>query len=41
MDFNFTQDQETLRDHVRQLLDEVCPPDYAEKCDNEGKPPRA
>jgi alkylation response protein AidB-like acyl-CoA dehydrogenase len=40
MDFNFTQDQETLRDHVRQLLDEVCPPDYAEKCDNEGKPPR-
>jgi acyl-CoA dehydrogenase len=40
MDFNFTQDQETLRDHVRQLLDEVCPPEYAEKCDNEGKPPR-
>jgi acyl-CoA dehydrogenase len=40
MDFNFTQDQETLRDHVRQLLDEVCPPDYAERCDNEGKPPR-
>jgi alkylation response protein AidB-like acyl-CoA dehydrogenase len=40
MDFNFTQDQETLRDHVRQLLDEVCPPDYAEKCDNEGRPPR-
>jgi len=40
MDFNFTQDQETLRDHVKQLLDEVCPPDYAEKCDNEGKPPR-
>jgi acyl-CoA dehydrogenase len=40
MDFNFTQDQETLRDHVKQLLDEVCPPDYAEKCDNESKPPR-
>jgi alkylation response protein AidB-like acyl-CoA dehydrogenase len=40
MDFNFTPDQETLRDHVRQLLDEVCPPAYAEKCDNEGKPPR-
>jgi len=40
MDFNFTQDQETLRDHIKQLLDEVCPPDYAERCDNEGKPPR-
>ena len=40
MDFNFTPDQETLRDHIRQLLDEVCPPAYAERCDNEGKPPR-
>lgn len=40
MDFNFTSDQETLRDHIKQLLDEVCPPDYAERCDNEGKPPR-
>ena len=40
MDFNFTPDQETLRDHIRQLLDEVCPPEYAEKCDNAGRPPR-
>ena len=40
MDFNFTPDQEALRDHIRQLLDEVCPPAYAECCDNEGKPPR-
>ena len=40
MDFNFTPDQETLRDHIRQLLDEVCPPEYAEKCDNERRPPR-
>ena len=40
MDFNFTPDQDTLRNHIRQLLDEVCPPAYAERCDNEGKPPR-
>jgi acyl-CoA dehydrogenase len=40
MDFNFTPDQESLRDHIRQLLDQVCPPAYAERCDNEGKPPR-
>ena len=40
MDFSFTSDQETLRDHIKQLLDEVCPPDYAERCDSEGKPPR-
>ena len=40
MDFSFTPDQETLRDHVKQLLDEVCPPDYAERCDNEARPPR-
>ena len=40
MDFGFTQDQETLRRHVSDLLDEVCPPEYAQKCDEEGKPPR-
>jgi alkylation response protein AidB-like acyl-CoA dehydrogenase len=40
MDFNFTSDQETLRDHIKQLLDEVCPPEYAERCDNEARPPR-
>jgi alkylation response protein AidB-like acyl-CoA dehydrogenase len=40
MDFSFTPDQEMLRDHIRQLLDEVCPPDYAESCDNEARPPR-
>ena len=40
MDFSFTPDQETLRAHVKELLDDVCPPDYAERCDNEARPPR-
>ena len=40
MDFDFTSEQESLREHVRDLLDEVCPPEYAERCDNEGRPPR-
>ncbi len=40
MDFAFTQDQETLRAHLKELLDEVCPPEYAERCDNEAHPPR-
>jgi alkylation response protein AidB-like acyl-CoA dehydrogenase len=26
MDFSFTPDQETLRHHVKELLDDVCPP---------------
>jgi acyl-CoA dehydrogenase len=40
MDFSFTPDQEALREHVRQLLDEVCSPEYAAKCDEEARPPR-
>jgi acyl-CoA dehydrogenase len=40
VDFAFTPEQESLREHVRDLLDEVCPPEYAERCDNEGRPPR-
>jgi alkylation response protein AidB-like acyl-CoA dehydrogenase len=40
MDFSFTSDQETLRSHLNELLDEVCPPEYAESCDNEARPPR-
>jgi alkylation response protein AidB-like acyl-CoA dehydrogenase len=40
MDFSFTQDQETLRAHLKELLDEVCPPEYAERCDNDATPPR-
>jgi len=41
MDYSFTQDQETLRAHLTELLDEVCPPEYAERCDNDATPPRA
>ena len=40
MDFSFSAEQESLRNHVRELLDKVCPPEYAERCDNEGRPPR-
>jgi len=40
MDFSFTPDQEMLREHIKHLLDEVCPPKYAERCDNEATPPR-
>ena len=41
MDFAFTQDQENLRAHLRKLLDEACPPEYAERCDRDASPPRA
>ncbi|HSQ05235.1 MAG TPA: acyl-CoA dehydrogenase family protein [Burkholderiales bacterium] len=40
MDFSFTPEQESLREHVRELLDAVCPPEYAERCDNDATPPR-
>lgn len=40
MDYSFTPDQETLRAHLTELLDEVCPPEYAERCDNDATPPR-
>lgn len=40
MDFSFTSDQETLRSHIKELLDAVCPPEYAEHCDNDAHPPR-
>jgi alkylation response protein AidB-like acyl-CoA dehydrogenase len=40
MDFSFTQDQDELRSHARDLLAAVSPPDYAEKCDREKRPPR-
>ena len=41
MDFSFTADQENLRNHLQELLDEVCPAEYAERCDREAQPPRA
>ena len=40
MDFSFTEEQEVLRSQVRRLLEDVCPPEYAAKCDSEGVPPR-
>lgn len=40
MDFSFTPDQDSLRTHLQELLDEVCPAEYAERCDNEARPPR-
>ncbi len=40
MDFSFSPDQEALREHAKELLDHVCPPEYAERCDNEAQPPR-
>ena len=40
MDFSFTPEQDTLRNHLRELLDDVCPPEYAQACDTEGRPPR-
>lgn len=41
MDFSFTPEQETLRAHLQELLDEACPAEYAERCDREAEPPRA
>ena len=40
MDFSFTPEQEALRGHVQELLRAVCPPEYAERCDREARPPR-
>lgn len=40
MDFSFTSEQESLRGHLRELLDDVCPPEYAARCDDEGRAPR-
>ena len=40
MDFSFTSEQETLRMHLQELLDEVCPAEYAERCDRQAHPPR-
>jgi alkylation response protein AidB-like acyl-CoA dehydrogenase len=40
MDFSFTPDQESLRSHLKELLDAVCPPEYAAKCDEDARPPR-
>ena len=41
MNFELTPDQLAIRNHVSDLLKEVCPPEYAAKCDEEQTPPRA
>ncbi len=40
MDFSFTAEQDDLRRHICDLLDKVCPPDYAKRCDDAMTPPR-
>ena len=40
MDFSFTQDQDELRNHARDLFAAKCPPEYVEACDREHQPPR-
>ncbi len=40
MNFELNQDQLAIRNHVSSLLKEVCPPEYAAKCDELQKPPR-
>ncbi|MGE5523230.1 MAG: acyl-CoA dehydrogenase family protein [Rhodospirillaceae bacterium] len=40
MDFSFTPEQDELRSHVQELLDDVCTPEYAQRCDERGAPPR-
>jgi acyl-CoA dehydrogenase len=40
MEFAFTAEQDDLRRHISDLLDKVCPPDYAKRCDDEMTPPR-
>ena len=40
MDFSFSAEQDELRRHIGELLDAVCPPEYAERCDSEARPPR-
>jgi alkylation response protein AidB-like acyl-CoA dehydrogenase len=41
MNFSFTSDQEEMRAHARDLLENICPPDYVERCDAQATPPRA
>jgi acyl-CoA dehydrogenase len=40
LDFSFTAEQDSLRGHLQELLREVCPGEYAERCDTEEQPPR-
>jgi len=40
MDFAFTPEQDALRAHLKSLLDQVCPAEYAQRCDEAARPPR-
>lgn len=40
MNFGLTSDQVAIRDHVKNLLDQVCSLDYVRQCDESGRPPR-
>jgi len=40
MDFSFTPEQDQIRVHLRDLLNKECTPEYAEKCDEDARPPR-
>ena len=40
MNFGITSDQESMIDHVRTLLDDVCDMAYAARCDETSTPPR-
>ncbi len=39
MDFSFTEEQNLLRDSVRELMRRECPPEYARRCDEEHRFP--
>jgi alkylation response protein AidB-like acyl-CoA dehydrogenase len=39
MDFRFTEEQELLRQTIRNFLDKECPDEYVQKCDEEGQYP--
>jgi alkylation response protein AidB-like acyl-CoA dehydrogenase len=40
MNFELSQDQINIRDHLNELLKDVCTPQYAAECDEQQRPPR-
>jgi alkylation response protein AidB-like acyl-CoA dehydrogenase len=40
MNFELSQDQINIRDHLNELLKDVCSPQYAAECDEQQRPPR-
>ena len=39
MDFEFSEEQESWRKTVREFVRRECPPEYAQRCDREARPP--